>query len=299
MTATIVGWNGTPAAESALEWTAAREEAGGRPLRVIRVLSAADDASAAGVRDDTSVRRRLHHRLSWLRRIHPALEVSGEIVHGDVVERLCHASADGSTLVVGEDAQKPRMSGSRRHIASRLSILARGPVIVVPLGGAVPVGSHRRVVVGIDGTQASLDALRFAAEAARERGARLDAVHTWADPIVWDDIVSAPGELERLMVHQHEQLLEESIEVGMAEFPDVPVVRRVTRGSAASELRRLSRSADLLVVGDHGRSAVSRHILGSVSAALVLGPLVPTAVVHATGHSASDSRRDSREVVRA
>lgn len=297
MITTIVGWDGTPAAESALEWAAAREEAGGRSLRVLRVAPAPDDELSAV--DDTVLLRRLHHRLAWLRRVHPVLEVAGEIVHGEVVDRLCRAALDGSTLVVGEDRQVTGVLRSRRHIASRISTLARGTVIVVPLGGAVPTGSHRRVVVGIDGTQASLDALRFAAEAARERGARLVAVHTWAEPTVWDDIVSAPGELERLMVHEHEQLLEESVEVGMAEFPDVDVVRRVTRGGAASELRRLSRSADLLVVGDHGRSAVARHLLGSVSAALVLDPLVPTAVVHPAGRSLPDAHRASRESVEA
>jgi nucleotide-binding universal stress UspA family protein len=214
-------------------------------------------------------------------------------LEGDPVESLRLRTRDGSLLVVGQDVD-PR---DQRHdrVASRLSALAAGPLVVVPpahpahsataaalassaVGAAMPARPH--VVVGIDGTHAAIDALRFAAGEARELGAHLVAVHVWAEPMTLDNVFVGSADLDRLLQHQHEELLEESIEVGLVDYPDVDVLRRVIRGRAAVELTRLSRDADLLVVGDHGRGTIARHLLGSVSATLAAQPVVPTAIVH-------------------
>jgi nucleotide-binding universal stress UspA family protein len=280
---TIAAWDASPASEAALEWAARREAAGGRRLSVLRVVppEGLTVAGPAPSLDVKAARGRLHRRLERLRRDHPGLEVEGGVAFGDTVDELRIATSEGNLLVVGQDRAHPDSPRERRRIASRLSSLARGTVVIVPLLAEEGEPSDpRTVVVGVDGTDASIGALRFAAEEARERGAVLLAAHVWAAPLVWDDVYVHSSELEALLVRQHAQLLEESIETGLGDYPDVRVVRRITRGDAALELPRLARGADLLVVGDHGRGRLARHLLGSVSSALTLDPSVATAIVH-------------------
>jgi len=302
----IVAWDERPAGDHAVAWAAARQSRGGRPLEIVRVLSThREHGGEITPEDRVSARKRLHALLEDVRRTHPTIDVTGTVLEGDPVESLRLRARDGSLLVVGQDVD-PR---DQRHdrVASRLSALAAGPLVVVPpahpahaatgISAAAPprgasapatpadpsaasTPSRPHVVVGIDGTHAAIDALRFAADEARELGAQLIAVHVWAEPLTLDNVFVGSADLDRLLQHQHEELLEESIEVGLVDYPDVDVLRRVVRGRAAVELTRLSRDAQLLVVGDHGRGTIARHLLGSVSATLAGQPVVPTAIVH-------------------
>lgn len=301
---TVVAWDAGPGAERALDWAARRESRGGRALRVLRVLpaSGAYSPGPTSALDLVAARRRVHHRLDHLRAAYPGLEVTGGVACGDVVDEIRLAVAEGTLLVLGQDADHPSEPRSRRRVAARLSALVAGPVVVVPSSYDADARSDHDpadVVVGVDGTHASLDALRFGAEQARESGSRILAVHVWSGPAHWDDIFVDSHALEVLVTHQHAQLLEESIELGLAAYPDVHVVRRVVRGDASTELRRLAGGAALLVVGEHGRGPLARHLLGSVSSSLVIDPVVPTVIVHDPSSVGREADARSRSRVRA
>ncbi|ARC56980.1 Universal stress protein [Frondihabitans sp. 762G35] len=303
---TVAAWDGSSASEASLEWAALRETRRGRPLSVVRILPVPRPTSPDDLEPRLEVdasERHLLHRVARLRRAHPDLSVSCEVLFGDVVEVLLGSALRGATVVVGRDS-RPRLEARRHRVAAQLATLATGPVVIVPEHGRPPATADeesltRSIVVGVDGTHAALEALRFAADEARQTGDRLVAVHVWSEPVVWDDVFVSPPALEALMQHQHEELLEESIEVGLTDFPDVPVVRRVVRGRPEVELERLARHADVLVVGDHARSAVARHLLGSVSSALSARPTVPTVVVHHPADAPREAARRSRDRVEA
>ena len=118
------------------------------------------------------------------------------------------------------------------------------------------------IVVGVDGSDASKDALRWAATQARLTGAAVHAICTWDFPTGygWGPFIS---DLD--LAEEARKGLERTIEQALADMPEVPLVARVERGHAAGILVDASRDADLLVVGSRGRGAFSGMLLGSVS----------------------------------
>ncbi|NUT18888.1 MAG: universal stress protein [Hamadaea sp.] len=133
--------------------------------------------------------------------------------------------------------------------------------------------STYRIVVGVDGSPASVAALRWAFRQAYARRGSVLAVCVWP----WDP--------RREVTHaeathaQCEALLSEAITVALADNPRVPVSGRVVVGRAAYELVKVARVADLLVLGSHGRGRVSRAMLGSVTEACVRLSTVPVVVL--------------------
>jgi nucleotide-binding universal stress UspA family protein len=125
-----------------------------------------------------------------------------------------------------------------------------------------------KIVVGIDGSQRSKDALRWAVDHARAGGAEVVALHAYELPApVLDAAPAAPVDLPGLVTAAHEAALEFVTEV-VGEDVGSPVTVNVVpidvEDSPAKALLEASRDADLLVVGSHGLD-VSDLLLGSVS----------------------------------
>ena len=125
-----------------------------------------------------------------------------------------------------------------------------------------------RIVVGVDGSEESLAALRWALREARLRGASLEVVHAWHYPYAaYTDITGmAAGVVTREDLAKVGQLvLEESLRAGEATRGDVPVRPTLVQGTPAEALLRVAAGADLLVVGSRGRGGFTGLLLGSVS----------------------------------
>ena len=143
------------------------------------------------------------------------------------------------------------------------------------------------IVVGVDGSAASLEALRWAADEARLRGARVVAIHAWAfvpaAPIGDPGMIAIPagdlmGQLEAESEAARAELADSIAEV-LGESPEVEVESRLTEGDPGEALVTESESADLVVVGSHGRSGLRAAILGSVSRHVVDHAHCPVVVV--------------------
>ena len=121
------------------------------------------------------------------------------------------------------------------------------------------------IVVGVDGSPESLEALRWAAQEARLRGATLRAVHAWLMPMVF---TSGPPLL--VLPEAGDELGEEGDKV----LSDA--LEAVADGilGVADALR-----ADVIVVGSRGRGAVASAVLGSVSTEVLHRASVPVLVV--------------------
>ncbi len=122
-----------------------------------------------------------------------------------------------------------------------------------------------RVVVGIDGSEPSRRALLWAADYASRLGGSLDVVTAWTFPehAAPLGVVPAVPWPEELVPQAHRKLDELVAEI----LPDAPVPVRteVERGAAGPVLVDAAAGADLLVVGNRGRSALAGLLLGSVS----------------------------------
>jgi nucleotide-binding universal stress UspA family protein len=130
------------------------------------------------------------------------------------------------------------------------------------------------VVVGVDGSTGSRDAVRWAAKYARMAGAELRAVATWRWPNYLTRI--PPGmDLEADTRRTLQQVI---AEIG-AELPDVPIGERVVDGPAGPALLSQAADASLLVVGAQGRAAFPGMLLGSVAEYCVRNGPCPVVVV--------------------
>ena len=143
------------------------------------------------------------------------------------------------------------------------------------------------IVVGVDGSAASIEALRWAADEARLRGARLVALHAWAfvpaAPIGDPGMIAIPtGDLAGQLEAESEAAragLEDSIAQVLGSEPDVEVESKLTESDAGEALISESEGADLVVVGSHGRSGLRAAILGSISRHVVDHAHCPVVVV--------------------
>ena len=139
-------------------------------------------------------------------------------------------------------------------------------------------GHEKRIVVGIDGSESSKAALRWAIRQAKLTGAVVDAVLAWRYPSTYG-LVPMSGSVVDLEGDARKALIECLNEVSALE-PDVTVRPEVIEGHPAEVLVHAAKDADLLVVGSRGHGAFASAVTGSVSVNCVLHSRCPVLVVH-------------------
>jgi nucleotide-binding universal stress UspA family protein len=129
------------------------------------------------------------------------------------------------------------------------------------------VSAVRRVVVGVHGSLGSLQALRLAADEARDRQAVLVPVIAWVPPGGDFAERSRPSPyLRRIWREAARQRLADAFEAALGGLPDdLPVHVRVERGEAGPVLTDVADGpGDLLVIGTGRRSPITRALRKSV-----------------------------------
>jgi len=139
-------------------------------------------------------------------------------------------------------------------------------------------GYEKRIVVGIDGSESSKAALRWAIRQAKLTGAVVDAVLAWRYPSTYG-LAPMSGSMVDLEGDARKALIESLNEVSALE-PDATVRPEVIEGHPAEVLVRAAKDADLLVVGSRGHGAFASAVAGSVSVNCVLHSRCPVLVVH-------------------
>jgi nucleotide-binding universal stress UspA family protein len=139
-----------------------------------------------------------------------------------------------------------------------------------------------KIVVGVDGSNASKDALWWAVEDARARGAEVVALHAYEVPVSAADAApAAPVDLPALVAEAHanaQQLAAEMVGEVAGNAVSVDVAPIAVEDSPAKALLDASRDADLLVVGSHGHG-LSGLFLGSVSLECAQHAACPVVIV--------------------
>lgn len=137
-----------------------------------------------------------------------------------------------------------------------------------------------RVVVGVDGSPASQEALRWAARFAGRIGAGVTAVCVWQYPAEFVHGITPPSYAE--VWHPEadaREILDATVRAALGEQPP-PGLETLTReGHPAQVLVDLSAGATMLVVGSRGRGGFAGMVLGSVSAACSAQARCPVLVV--------------------
>lgn len=132
------------------------------------------------------------------------------------------------------------------------------------------------VVAGVDGSDESQRALRWAAEYVQKVGGLVHAVSVWHQPVQFGyRLPTSDSELEQ----RARQQLDKVTEAVRGEFPSVDIRERLIRGHVVDELVGLSPQADIMVMGNKGHGAFTGMMVGSVALKLVHHARCPVLVV--------------------
>jgi nucleotide-binding universal stress UspA family protein len=279
----IVGVDGSPASRVAVDWAARDAARRGADLKLVHVLvppavmAFPEVPMPPGFMEwqDEDGRRLLDSAVKTVEEAGAQVEVSTDMVSGPAVPVLADLSSSAQMIVVGSRGHGALARSLLGSISTGLAHHAHCPVAIIhdedPL---MPHPSKAPVVVGVDGSPASENAVAIAFEQASFRGVDLLAVHAWSDTGVFE----FPGADWSTLQAAGEQTLSERLAGWQERYPDVPVRRVVVADKPARQLLEQAESAQLLVVGSHGRGGIAGMLLGSVSTSVLHGARLPVII---------------------
>lgn len=132
------------------------------------------------------------------------------------------------------------------------------------------------ILVGVDGSPSSVEALRWAAHYAELVGGEVHAVTSWRLPTTYGWI---PSVADFDWAGNARDILDQAIKEALDESDAGRVRREVVEGHPASVLLRAARESDLLVVGSRGHGEFTGMMLGSVAQQVVTHATCPVLVI--------------------
>jgi nucleotide-binding universal stress UspA family protein len=146
--------------------------------------------------------------------------------------------------------------------------------------GGVLVAMSNVIVVGVDGSESSIEALRWAVGQAKLTGASLDVVTAWEYPVSYGWTVPWPGDFNP--EKEAQDVLAQIIRRELGSDSGLEVQETVVEGHPAPALLEAAKKASLLVVGSRGHGAFAGMMLGSVSEHCASHSSCPVVVVRHT-----------------
>ncbi|MDQ0374600.1 universal stress protein [Cellulomonas humilata] len=284
----VVALDGTPHSALTLRWGVDEAVRRRAPLLLVRAVDDSWQVTAwswypiVGTGDlDTEAKEYLADQVRLLEEHHPGVRVDTRVLHGQVVPCLRELSVGAQLLVLGAHARtgRARTGSTGVHVAAH----ARCPVAVVRSDPDHPPAADAAVLVGVDGSSASLWAAHVAAREAWMRGRPLRVVHarpTIPDPYGPGGVPPLETTDENDPTHRAAHSVAERLR---AENEGLTVELALVDDDPADALAGLAVGAALLVVGSRGLGSFRGMLLGSVSHAVLREATVPVIVVHDNG----------------
>ncbi len=135
------------------------------------------------------------------------------------------------------------------------------------------------VVVGIDGSELSEEALRFAAKEAHRRGVGLQIVTCWSYPMLPWGPYQPPLSGQNFEAEAREVAEAEVEKVLGRDRDGLDLQIAVLEGAASLRLLEYDQAADLIVIGSRGRGGFAGLLLGSVSQHLAEHARCPVVII--------------------
>lgn len=237
------------------------------------------------------------------------MSLSTRLVEGfDIAQELVGvATAENCDLIVmgthGREGLARFFMGS---VAERVVRLANLPVLLLRLSEAVhpSVGFPKRILVALDGGEASQQALEQAVHLAKELGSQLVLLHAIPDvktPVLGYESMmyssANPEKLDSQLQLEGHSILQKAKEQ-IAPLEATAVLSRA-KGNRMAEIilqTAAQQQADLIAIGTHGYRGLDRLLLGSVAESVVHHAKVPVLVVRAVSRpNATHSVREKEE----
>lgn len=133
-----------------------------------------------------------------------------------------------------------------------------------------------RLIVGVDGSEDSKQALRWAVAQAERTGQEVEAIAAWEVPVT---ILLLPTAVEDDYADRAAAVLSDTLHEAIGDEPPVPVRARAAEGRAARVLTAAATPDDTLVIGSHGRGRLPGMHLGSTASYCVHHAPCPVVVL--------------------
>jgi nucleotide-binding universal stress UspA family protein len=285
----VVGVDGSDPSISALKWAAYEAQRRSADMLAVSCYSVPMYGGAMGVVSPTSEDIDMYkggadavvaRATELVAEIDPRLVVEGLVEMSAAPATIVHAARAGDEIVVGSTGRSGFIDGLLGSVATSVMHRSHVPVIVVPAKSVAEAGPKmHKIVVGVDGSASSLQALDWAYGEALSTGAELTVVHGWIYP--YDGPRTSVSEPRMQMQLDATEELNTSIEsLGARRSRDsVRIHAKVVEQSPAEALLGEASDADLLVVGSRGRGLLLTSLLGSVCHTVVHHALCPVAVI--------------------
>lgn len=265
----VVGVDGSDSSVHAAAWAAAEAERRHAPLTVLLVN---DDPARAD-----HVERSVRKAAAKCRANLPNLQVTAEVAAGRPAEVLLRRSGEAQLMVLGAHGRGRFTEAVLGGVSTGVATHASCPVVVVRQDVPTTVGP---VVVGVDDSPGSTDALRFAFDSADRLHTNLVVIEAWLE----DGLLAMP-----LTPHELDQA-ERSVEQSLArqtaslrlQHARVNALDVVQRGHPVAVLTEAARDARLLVVGHRGRGGFTGMALGSVAVGVLHHARCPVAIIRSS-----------------
>jgi len=267
--AVIVGVDASEGSLRAVRWAAQEAARRTTGLRLFHacVVDPGDESEFL----PEHVTRRTRHAAKIARTAAPGLEVEIDVRLGLAVDLLLAESVTAPLIVLGSHDLGGLRGALAGSVALRVAAAAKCPVVVFR-GHADPRGP---VVVGVDSSPASGEALHFAADGAAARGVPLVVAHAARQrtPSIEPSFADQQAEDRRE--------LEELVAGWSRKHPELEITTRVVDdGEPSRALMGITPGAQLIVVGSRGRGPLAGALLGSTGNDLLARAACPVAVVH-------------------
>jgi nucleotide-binding universal stress UspA family protein len=281
----VVGVDLSAGAESLLRWADRQADARDALLYAVTALPAAE--SVLGEVNNAGAETRAFGALAeTVKAALPADRaklVKLRVSTRDPAAALLLQARRASLVVVGPHGRGGISGLLLGSVTERVVSRAPCPVAVVHPQRHPKTG---RIVVGVDGSDCSRQALEWALRQAALTGAKVEAIAAWEPQPQYG--IPPFGAFEESRQQLVENLLAEEI-TKLAPAEAARVTTRVEQGNAAAVLAAASADADMIVVGNHGAGAAAGRLLGSVSQKVARHAQVPVIVVHDHDHSGTAS----------
>ncbi len=286
----VVGYNGSPGSEVALDWAAAAAQRQDKPLTIVCCVDVAAvpiepvytiehlpevDRQAVQAIVDTGV-----ERAGAL--VDPA-RISSIITVGSPAAALVLASDTADLVVTGSRGRGRLAAGLLGSVSYAVTAHATCPVVVVRGDSAIHPDAEHAVIVGVDGSDASRRAVDLAAEIAATSGASLviAGIGHLRSPEGWAYVEDQAAGTEHS--HAVRQAMDEAVAAAEQrvrdDHGDLKVETDVLFGDPGHVLGELGLNAGVVVVGSRGRGGFAGLLLGSVSHTVIHEAPCPVVVV--------------------
>ncbi|MET8340171.1 universal stress protein [Streptosporangium canum] len=279
----VVGVDGSPSSQAAVEWAADDAVRRGRALRIVHVCEPwvydIPLQTPPGFRDSVteSCQGVLESAARLARERAPGIEVDAVLETGQPVEILRREAEDAEQVVLGSRGRGGFTGLLLGSVSLALAGHVAAPVVVVR---GSQERTHGVVVVGFDGSAHAAAALEYAFEEAARRDARLHAIHTWQMPVVGQGATFYAPLVEEIFAAE-ERVAADTLGPWREKYPQVRVEETVVCGHPVAAVCEASEAADLAVVGSRGLGRVGSAVLGSVGHGVLHYARCPVAVVRA------------------